>query len=195
MATNKIYKFAENGTTSDLLTDSEYDADSQRLIGNQPGIARAKLVNKALKQHSVMSAGLASFLATNQATNIDDTLTGPQIETAIGAALNGFAKGSNQLLAVNGYQIFAGGLIIQWGTLNDAVNTDGVITFPITFPTACLFRICRNTNDFSTTPAPDTIEVTAYDTKTVSSFKWVSTNVNTGVLTAPGTFSWFAIGY
>lgn len=75
MATNEILLFAETDTGTNLLTQAEYLADSQRPIGNQPGVARSKLVNKALRQASLIAAGLAEFLADNQSNNITDTLT------------------------------------------------------------------------------------------------------------------------
>ncbi len=55
-----------------------------------------------------------------------------------GAALNTALKGGNQSLATNGYQKLPGGLIVQWGF--SAVTGPGyqAITFPITFPNACL---------------------------------------------------------
>jgi len=75
MATNEILQFAETDTGTNLLTQAEYLADSQRPIGNQPGVARSKLVNKALRQSSLIAAGIAEFLADNQANNITDSLT------------------------------------------------------------------------------------------------------------------------
>lgn len=75
MATNGILQFAETDTGTNLLTQAEYLADSQRPIGNQPGVARSKLVNKALRQASLIAAGVAEFLADNQANNITDGLT------------------------------------------------------------------------------------------------------------------------
>lgn len=75
MATNEILRFAETDTGTNLLTQAEYLADSQRLIGNQPGVARSKLVNKALRQSSLIAAGIALFLADNQSNNITDGLT------------------------------------------------------------------------------------------------------------------------
>lgn len=75
MATNEILQFAETDTGTNLLTQAEYLADSQRPIGNQPGVARSKLVNKALRQASLIAAGVAEFLADNQANNITDGLT------------------------------------------------------------------------------------------------------------------------
>ena len=44
-------------------------------------------------------------------------------------------KGSNQLLATNGYQKLPGGLIIQWGQVGNITRT---VNFPIPFPNACL---------------------------------------------------------
>lgn len=75
MATNEILQFAETDTGTNLLTQAEYLADAQRPIGNQPGVARSKLVNKALRQSSLIAAGIAEFLADNQSNNITDSLT------------------------------------------------------------------------------------------------------------------------
>lgn len=74
MANNEILRFAENDTGTNLLTQAEYLADSQRQIGNQPGVARSKLVNKALRQSSLIASGVAKFLADNQSNNITDNL-------------------------------------------------------------------------------------------------------------------------
>ena len=73
MATNEILKFAETNTGTNLLTQAEYLADAQRPIGNQPGVARSKLVNKALRQSSLIAAAVAQFIADNQANNVVDT--------------------------------------------------------------------------------------------------------------------------
>lgn len=83
MATNEILPFASTDTGTNLLTQSEYSTDTQRPIGNQPGIARSKLVNKTLRQTSLVSAGVAQYMADNQATNIVDSLTPAQIATAL----------------------------------------------------------------------------------------------------------------
>lgn len=79
MATNEILPFASTDTGTNLLTQAEYSADAQRTTGNQPGIARSKLVNKSLRQTSLLAAGLAQFLANKQSTNVTDNLTTSQI--------------------------------------------------------------------------------------------------------------------
>ena len=89
MATNEILQFAETDTGTNLLTQAEYAADSQRPIGNQPGVARSKLVNKALRQASLIAAGLAEYIADNQANNITDALTPQNIADYLQAAITG----------------------------------------------------------------------------------------------------------
>jgi hypothetical protein len=87
MATNEILRFAQTDTTTNLLTQAEYDADAQRLIGNQPGVARSKLVNKALRQSSLISAGVAQFIAEYQSNNVTDGLTPANISDYLESAI------------------------------------------------------------------------------------------------------------
>lgn len=50
------------------------------------------------------------------------------------AGLAAAFKGANQSLSGNGYQNLPGGLIIQWGTVDDASRTQANLSIPITFP-------------------------------------------------------------
>lgn len=59
---NEILKFCETDTGTNLLTQLEYLGDSQRPIGNQPGIARDKFVNKVLRQTSFISKVFCDYL-------------------------------------------------------------------------------------------------------------------------------------
>ena len=77
--TNEILPFANSGSAN-VLTQVAYNSDSQRPLGNQPGLARSNLVNKALRQASAMAAGLGLFIANRQANNITDSLTPAQVE-------------------------------------------------------------------------------------------------------------------
>lgn len=92
MATNQILTFASTDTGTNLLTQAEYAADSQRSIGHQPGIARSKLENKALRQASLMASGLAEFIADYQANNVIDSLTAQNISDYLYAAIIAVAK-------------------------------------------------------------------------------------------------------
>lgn len=88
MATNEILPFCATDTGTNLLTQAEYDADSQRPIGNQPGVARSKLVNKVLKQSSLLAAALAQYLADKQATDITDDMTPSAIAALIDSVIS-----------------------------------------------------------------------------------------------------------
>lgn len=93
MALNKILHFAGDVDNANVLTQAEYEVDPQRTLGNQPGVARSKLVNKAMRQASVMAAGVAQFLADNQGYDIDDELTPAQVSNAFALAfINGLAS-------------------------------------------------------------------------------------------------------
>lgn len=62
MPTNDFLPFAANDTGTNLLTQAEYVADTQRPIGNQPGVARSKLVNKVLRQSSFVTSAIAQAI-------------------------------------------------------------------------------------------------------------------------------------
>ncbi len=109
--TNEILRFCQNDTTTNLLTQGEYSADSQRLIGNQPGNARSKLVNKVLRQTSLMSSGLAEWIAALQNDNVTDGLTPAQIQARMNAAFE--AKFAAMLAAA---QVVLPGSIMFWPT-------------------------------------------------------------------------------
>lgn len=75
MANNEILPFAGTDTGTNLLTQAEYNADSQRPIGNQPGVARSKLVNKVLRQTSLIASAIAQYFANRQSNDITDSLS------------------------------------------------------------------------------------------------------------------------
>jgi len=89
VATTSILQFSPNDIGTNLLTDAAYLAASDRSNGNQPGVASAKLNNKALRQATLMAAGLAQYLADQQATNVVDTLTPAQISAMLKAGIKG----------------------------------------------------------------------------------------------------------
>jgi len=88
MASNEILTFAGTDTGTNLLTQAEYTSDSQRAIGNQPGIARSKLVNKAMRQTTLVAASLAQYIANRQGSNVVDTKTVSELEAMLVAAIS-----------------------------------------------------------------------------------------------------------
>lgn len=102
-------------------------------------------------------------------------------------------------LATNGYIKFGplfGNLVLQWGQENETVDTNGTVTFPVAFPTACLCRHAFNSDEGVSNPANVVnLNMVIYDTVNATNFKWVSIEASTGTHTAPSNFSWFAIGH
>lgn len=93
MANNNILPFAPVDTGTNLEAQAAYQAAFDRTNGNQPGVARSKLVNKALRQSSIMAAGFAQYLANRQQNDLNDNLTPAQVELIIDAAFK-TAEGS-----------------------------------------------------------------------------------------------------
>lgn len=133
MATNEILPFASTDTGTNLLTQAEYTSDAQRTTGNQPGIARSKLVNKALRQASLLSAGLAEFIADYQANNVTDGLTPQQIADYLLAAIaanfptvpdaSTTAKGKIEIATAEEAQAYSSSLLaLTPATLNQALK-------------------------------------------------------------------------
>lgn len=148
MATNEILPFAVTNTGTNLLTQAEYSADEQRSTGHQPGIARSKLANKAMRQASLLAAGLAEFIADYQANNVTDSLTPQQIADYLLAAINAnipvvpdastTVKGKIEIATAAEAQSYASSLLaLTPSTMNQALkgsnqllNTNGYQKFP-----------------------------------------------------------------
>lgn len=91
MAANNFLPFANVDSGTNLLTQAEYAADSQRTSGNQPGIGRSKLANKAMRQSSLLTAALGKFIADRQGADVVDTLTPDDLVILLLNALRGGA--------------------------------------------------------------------------------------------------------
>ncbi len=62
MASTNFKIFAENAASEDVMTDSVYNADSQRKSGVAPGVALPSLHNKLYRQATIMPAALAQCI-------------------------------------------------------------------------------------------------------------------------------------
>ena len=80
MATNEILPFAQGGGAN-VQSQIDYAAEPLRSSGNVAGIARSNVNNKALRQASVIAAGVAQFMADNQPNDVTDSLTPAVIAT------------------------------------------------------------------------------------------------------------------
>lgn len=72
MAESQILEFAGNPTAL-VQTYAQYFADLQRIVGNQPGLARPEFVNKVLNQTSKMSVALAGFIVDQSGNSVLDS--------------------------------------------------------------------------------------------------------------------------
>jgi hypothetical protein len=110
---NEILQFAETSTGTNLLTQAEYEADAQRLVGNQPGIARSKLVNKAIRQSAFVSSALAEFVSTKLGEDVldngDRAALVTQMENALRFSPALFTKTSSYTLLATDDTILADG--------------------------------------------------------------------------------------
>jgi hypothetical protein len=82
--------------------------------------------------------------------------------------------------ATNGYMKMANGLIIQWG-----YSSISAVTFPITFPTACL-----NVNASSVAP----ITSNTWAEAGLANTSWSTSGCNLAIKDCSGA-TWIAIGY
>lgn len=74
MADTNFKVFAESST--DIISDAEYEVDGQRINGVEPGLAKSKLHNKIYKQASVMAAAIAQVITERGFDAMDDDYTG-----------------------------------------------------------------------------------------------------------------------
>lgn len=87
MATNEMLPFCPVDTGTNLLTQVDYSAASDRTNGNQPGIASARLVNKAMRQATAIASQFAQFVSDKLQSNVLDDGNEPALLAQIVAAL------------------------------------------------------------------------------------------------------------
>ena len=98
-AFNYIYPFASDPTAL-VLTDGDYAVDAQRLIGHQPGIARAELENKALRQSSLIASVVGQFITDYAEEDVYDSDSPTLVLTNFVTALQkiaGFPAGTKMV--------------------------------------------------------------------------------------------------
>ena len=71
MPTNQFYEFATSSAAY-VETLLDYIADVERTAGQQSGVARAELNNRALRQGSAMAAAIGSFMCAQGYDALDD---------------------------------------------------------------------------------------------------------------------------
>jgi hypothetical protein len=88
--TNEILKFGD--TATNILTQAQYASDAQRNLGNQPGIARSALVNKAMRQSAFVVNALSQLIEDVTGANILDDDNSAAYKTNLQALIQQLAN-------------------------------------------------------------------------------------------------------
>ena len=112
MAENKFKVFAENASSTDILTDENYAADITRIGGNTVGIARRAPNNKALKQATLAATALGDYVAEEAESDITDELGHEELAEALKNRLEKHVKavvaGDTNLVHTSGDETISG---------------------------------------------------------------------------------------
>lgn len=124
---NDILPFCPTDTGTNLLSESDYLAATDRTIGNQPGIASAKLVNKALRQSAFMASQLGQYISNTTGTDLSDDANTARLLAQFVATLKPYAPnftkkttGSGTFLLTWIFQIASGNATIGATYTNNA---------------------------------------------------------------------------
>jgi hypothetical protein len=86
----------------------------------------------------VNTGGTQTGLLGDQAQNVWTAGSGTTESLISPAKLKGVLDSPAKSLASNGYQKFASGLVIQWGSATCGRDSSTTVSLPYTFPNACL---------------------------------------------------------
>lgn len=86
--TNDILAFCPTDTGTNLLDNATYLAAADRTSGNKPGVASAKLNNKAIRQATYVASQMAQLLANNVGSNVLDDATPARLLAQFTAGLS-----------------------------------------------------------------------------------------------------------
>lgn len=87
MAVNNIIPFCPTDTGTNLLSQGDYAVAPDRTIGNQPGVASSKLVNKAMRQSAFISSQVAQYVADKSGSDVLDDGNTTKLLAQMNAAL------------------------------------------------------------------------------------------------------------
>lgn len=127
--TNEILPFCPTDTGTNLLTESEYAAATDRTSGNKPGVASGKLNNKAIRQATFIASQVAQYASDQTGTDILDDNIPAKLLAQIKAATKPFAPRVTSFLSSSGnfnttylFQIATGSATIAATYTHNAVT-------------------------------------------------------------------------
>lgn len=148
------------------------------VIGGVNGVANAQakaLANRTLYLKNWLETGSTLL---NRILAIDGYGSGIDADK-----VRGLPADFSALLAATGYQKFPSGLVMQWGSADTLGATYKTVTFPVTFPTACVLAVPVDAENVSAN-----VRVGAYSSITAAHVLFTFSGT-------ASTFSWIAIGY
>lgn len=86
MPTNELLPFAEGGSAN-VEPQATYATDTQRTNGQQPGIARSAINNKAIRQANFMASNMAQFICNTTGADVLDNTVDAQLLAQLSATL------------------------------------------------------------------------------------------------------------
>lgn len=122
MATNDFLPFCATDSGSNLLSQAAYITDSQRPIGNQPGIARSVLVNKALRQATYIVGAVAQFISNITGDDVLDDATQSEVLTTLGKTIA--PRNQIALSTPSGYGSGAGNVVLVYSAVDSTVGSN-----------------------------------------------------------------------
>ncbi len=133
MSVNNILPFSPTDTGTNLLSQSDYAAAADRTVGNQPGVASAKLNNKALRQATYMASQLAQYMSNRGSVDVIDNNTPAILQALFVGAFQPIAQDVRQFLTPGaGTYNLPYAFILQSGSATaGATYTNNAVTFTV----------------------------------------------------------------
>ncbi len=144
--TNDFIQFAPTDTGTNLDTLAAYLAATDRIDGNQPGVARSKLVNRALRQATAITAAFGSLASIQNLNTLDDGNLA-NLATALDLLFS-----NKKLISTNT------NILLTAAQAGSELNASGTLT--VTLPAAGTSRV-GDRFDINATSAGGTVSVVA----------------------------------
>lgn len=129
-----------------LLSDTLPLVNGGAAAGTATAASRSDHVHPTDNTRAPLASPALTGTPTAPTPPTTDNTTKLATTAFVRAAIPALFQGANQSLATSGYQIFPGGLIIQWGRAFLTANP-ATVTFPITYPNGCFsFTMEATTN-------------------------------------------------
>lgn len=144
---NQILPFCPTDTGTNILDPVDYAADSQRLIGNQPGIARSALNNTPLRQSSFVVSQLAQYMVNKLGISVLDDADTTKLLAQMTATLTVLPPVFNKYTSGSGTHNCSIYFFIASGSASaGATYTNNSVTFTVaaTVASATLIRMTGN---------------------------------------------------